>query len=145
MQPVSGYRDPPARCPACATPMEPRLLYDAQIDVCPACKSLWVDWYDGDLRDVAAQAAPLSAPPPGQGGAGGPAGGCPRCRSLLTREPLPATPAHVLRCGDCGGALVPRSQFPDLLAWAQAEPEREGVQKRGVIARLAAVLHALID
>jgi len=144
MQPGSGYRDPPARCPACATPMEPRLLYDAQIDVCPACKALWVDWYDGDLRDVAVQAAPLSDPVR-PGVATTPAGGCPRCQSRLARERLRDTAASVFRCGDCGGALVPRSQFPDLLAWAQAEPEREGVPARGVIARLVAILRALID
>jgi Zn-finger nucleic acid-binding protein len=127
---MTDYRTSQALCPGCGTLMSQRIAGDAEIDVCPTCHGIWVDWFDGDLQKVAHDAAPIE---PGQ-----PVGGgtslCPRCTQPLHFEKL------LRRCSDCAGTFVPRSAFDDLLV--HEEPKKEDPT---AFQRLMKVLRELIQ
>jgi Zn-finger nucleic acid-binding protein len=98
----------------------------AEVDVCDHCGGLWVDWFDGEIVTLAAEAEAArvdrGTPPPGLGQSaidarGGGTNTCPRC----TRELLPelfrfpdAAPDELVagvelrRCAECAGSFVPR-------------------------------------
>ncbi len=121
------YREASARCPRCAVPMESRLLADCTVDVCADCKGLWVDWLDGELPHVATEVGPLSVRPGLPTAEVGLVGaGCPRCLKGLVLESLLGTGPLIFRCGDCGGAFIPRSSLDALMASAWQPPPKEG-------------------
>jgi Zn-finger nucleic acid-binding protein len=124
--------------------MEPRSLFDALIDVCPDCKGLWIDWYDGDLATVASSAAPLSVPYAAPRGSDEIREGCPRCRSALRAEMFhdESTGPTIHRCGDCAGAFVPRSSFDAIVVLAQKSHLETAPPSR--FARLVAIVAALL-
>jgi Zn-finger nucleic acid-binding protein len=116
-----SFPDPPedatASCPACAATMELRPAGDATIDVCPKCRGLWLDWFDGDTLAVAEMAMPLSrrasAPVP-------PRLSCPRCSQALEQQVHDSNGPIVWRCPECAGSFLPRSTVEALLIWAAA-------------------------
>ncbi|MEO8876166.1 MAG: zf-TFIIB domain-containing protein [Polyangiaceae bacterium] len=144
MQTSAGYRDAPALCPLCAIMMTEKNLFDAVVDVCGDCHGVWVDWFDGDLGHVVEQVSADSA----RGSASthiGPSGGaCPKCQAKLAPEDR-ADGVHLLRCGDCGGAFVPRASFMPLIALSHQEPEILAQKSPSVFARLVAVLNSLLS
>ncbi|MBX3202184.1 MAG: zf-TFIIB domain-containing protein [Labilithrix sp.] len=123
-----AYRGVTVRCPGCAAPMRCEAVPSAEIDVCDACGGLWVDWFDGDVHTVAAEAEAARA---GRAGAAAPApapargsGACPRCTHVLQLEMYRFTDAterelipgvELLRCPECAGSFVPRSSAHLLL------------------------------
>ncbi len=121
-------------------------MFDALIDVCPDCKGLWIDWYDGDLANVASDAAPLSVPllPP-TAGSDELRAGCPRCQCTLAAEMFvdEKKGPTIHRCAECGGAFVPRSSFDAIVLLAH-RPDPDDAPLPSTFARLVAVLRALL-
>jgi Zn-finger nucleic acid-binding protein len=140
---AEGYRDAGIRCPGCAASM--RLLEleapDAEVDVCDRCGGLWVDWFDGEVRVIAAgalrarQSRPAAESPVSSRNEAEAAGACPRCHKQLVPEhyeiqaEIPSrrdlektslvpgrTGAELLRCEDCMGSFVAHSSA-EILAW----------------------------
>lgn len=96
-----------------------------EIDVCEACGALWVDWLDGELASVAAEALEAVGAPTVT--ADGPApgalrGACPRCRSGLSYERFAVEGAvgtvGLWRCGQCFGVHTARAEAERLVALA---------------------------
>lgn len=149
---MPDYRETVAKCPACGVMMEERGAHDVMVDVCPGCRGLWIDWYDGDTVEVALKAAPLSvrAPVP----IVPEKALCPRCHRPMLGTTLVAHAdaiteskhglgAYVLRCGECAGTFVPRTAFDELLELsAHAGPEVEGAASAW--AKLLAVVKKLL-
>ena len=121
-----AYRGVVVRCPGCGEPMRPEAVPSAEVDICDACGGLWLDWFDGDVPTLAAEAeraqvdrgTPIPAAPP-QG-----PGICPRCVRALVADTYrfpDAAPGelidHVelLRCTECAGSFVSRSSAHLLL------------------------------
>jgi Zn-finger nucleic acid-binding protein len=143
---ISGYRGVAIRCPGCAEPMTQKTLGEAEVDVCNACGGLWVDWFDGEVRNIATEALshPSHAPmPPGQHNEPRAIGACPRCTRQLARERYvikaavkatdpkdgsdnvtvaQETGAELLRCEECAGAFVSRTSA-ETLATLPADEE----------------------
>ncbi len=119
---------------------------DAEVDVCTGCGGMWVDWFDGEVRQVATQilageAAGASRPPPnGSKLRNEPfaTGACPRCtrqlvveryvvrvdvgpRSLERTSVSTTTGADLLRCEECAGVFVPRTSASLLATLPPAE------------------------
>jgi Zn-finger nucleic acid-binding protein len=125
----------------------------AQVDACDACGGLWVDWFDGELHDIAAEAeaarvergTPL--PPPSlDPEARSKACDCPRCTKRLeaelyrfrdARDDELVTGVELLRCSECAGAFVPRGSAHLLL-----DRVREG-RPAGLWEALVALLRSL--
>lgn len=158
---ITGGREPRGvalRCSGCGVSMEPLELEDAraEVDVCPACGGLWIDWMDGEVRAVASETLRVSSPDlnaDAETRSNEPVaiGACPRCskhlvaeRYVMTadvvRDSIPGassppislvgkeTGAELLRCEDCMGAFVSRASA-DVLAWldtADAPPPSVG-------------------
>ncbi len=131
MRAMTDYRGMPAKCPACGAVMDERGAADVMIDVCPTCRGLWIDWFDGDTVDVAMKAAPLSMRAPV---ALDPSKTfCPRDQQPLNFSnhaagehatgPLTGQGPVILRCGECGGSFVPRTVFDELLELANPPAE----------------------
>ena len=102
----------------------------AEIDVCDPCGGLWVDWFDGEVHTLAAEAEAARVdrgePPPRVGArrARDGAGTCPRCQRPLTPELYRfsdasddelVTGVELLRCSECAGSFVPRASAHLLL------------------------------
>jgi ssDNA-binding Zn-finger/Zn-ribbon topoisomerase 1 len=131
---MTDYRGTPAKCPACGTMMEERGAQDVMVDVCPNCRGLWIDWFDGDTVEVASKAAPLSVRAPVAIDLS--KAFCPRCQRPLNftnhvvHEHASGNLANVgpvlLRCGECGGTFVPRTVFDEMLELAN-HPDEETI------------------
>jgi Zn-finger nucleic acid-binding protein len=136
---MSAYRDVPLMCPACAELMEEREAEEALVDVCPACKGLWIEWFDGELGKVAREMPPMSFP---TAATRTPQNGCPSCKRALYEEVAIQRPyVTVARCGECAGAFVTREAFDVLAAHAHADDEPPpDDEERSLYARLAAFL-----
>lgn len=121
-----AYRDGIVRCPGCASIMRREAVPSAEVDVCDACGGLWVDWFDGEVQTLAAEAeavrvdrgTPLPSSPHAERGT------CPRCMRGLDADHIRfadatdrelLTGVDLLRCGECLGAFVPRSSAHLLL------------------------------
>jgi Zn-finger nucleic acid-binding protein len=134
---TNAYRDALPLCPACSLAMEARTLKDATVDVCPACKGLWIDWFEGELAHVAHEVAPLSIPrapvPTVQ------AATCPPCRRPLVPQAYLGVP-FLWRCGECGGTFVPRVSFEAL---AELRPPKD--PPKSALHRLVHVLTQLLE
>jgi len=139
--------DAVASCPACAARMELRAAGDATIDVCPTCRGLWLDWFDGDTLTLAELAMPLSrrasAPIPARVA-------CPRCSRPLEERAHDANGPIVWRCLECAGSFLPRATVEALLIWAASNsPELpvdappESLRNATVLAKLRGALRAL--
>ncbi len=117
-----AYRGIPATCPACSTPMELRRAGDAEIDVCPGCHGLWLDWFDGETVSLVELAMPLSRR---ASGSMPEAPSCPRCRVSLEAALHDTSDVVVWRCGECAGTFMPRATAEALLVWAATHPTFE--------------------
>lgn len=138
----TSYRDPPARCPSCDVTMQPTPIYDAVVDECADCKGIWVDWFDGELERAIHELAPEPAVQHARTQSD--PGRCPRCQAELSKEER-APGGDVLRCGECGGAFVPRASFEPLLAAVRDAPPSQPDPSKSISARLLAVLHSLLS
>jgi hypothetical protein len=138
---------------------------EAEVDVCDACGGLWVDWFDGEVRAIAAET--LRASDPGLGAGAGAAkergeprneavavGACPRCTRQLVAERYAVraevessriegrtsvvtghTGAELLRCEDCMGAFVSRASA-DVLAALSPSDDPPPSQSEGALTAL---------
>jgi Zn-finger nucleic acid-binding protein len=148
MSAPESYRATPATCPVCTVPMEMRPAGDAIVDVCPTCRGLWLDWFDGDTLAVTELALPLSRRPT-PAAAGDPK--CPRCTQPLAQREHDAGGPAVWRCGECAGTFLPRDTVDALLIWAAshaypplpADAPPESVRQASLIQRLRHALKAL--
>jgi uncharacterized C2H2 Zn-finger protein len=137
-----GYRGIAIRCPGCADAMTVTPIDGADVDVCPGCGGLWVDWFDGEVKHVATSVlasegapAPPVAPPSALRSEPVATGACPRCMRQLAYEryvvrarpadgharPGTATGAELLRCEDCAGVFVSRASARALVVLAPDE------------------------
>ena len=134
-----SYRETCARCPLCDHDMDLRDVGGASIDVCAACGSLWIDWFDGNLREMVRGAGKVS-----QGASEGASGSksCPRCQRGLSAERFGKIGASILRCAECAGALVPRGSIDDILA--EEPPAVEEPAMVSPLTRLMAILRQLV-
>lgn len=126
--------------------MDERGAADVMVDVCPTCRGLWIDWFDGDTVDVVSKAAPLSMRAPV---AIDPSKAvCPRCQRPLKFTnhavhehavgPITDHGPVLLRCGECGGSFVPRTVFDELLELA-SHPDEDTVPDSPIGKLLAAI------
>ena len=122
------------------------VLEEAEVDVCGSCGGLWVDWFDGEVKRVAAEVLAgekvrLSRPSDPTSGLRNEAfatGACPRCARQLAVERYvvkasvassdvsasagertslsTTTGADLLRCEECAGVFVPRTSASLLAA-----------------------------
>lgn len=143
MEGSTTYRDAPARCPACGVTMKERELFDSVVDECADCHGVWVDWFDVELERVVEQMTE-NAPRGAAWSKAEGTHGCPRCQSRLHEEER--GPGGVLyRCGECGGAFVPRTSFDALVSGARtASPSSPPPASTSLPARLLAVLDWLL-
>jgi Zn-finger nucleic acid-binding protein len=137
---VSTYRDEALRCPQCACAMQERMTTQAAVDVCEQCSGMWVEWFDGEMTQVARESGGLPEAVPTNNAGGSRT--CPSCRVDLTpkRYPDPVDGAEVLRCGECAGAFVPRASFEALTS---ASPAVDTPDDIGLLEQLAASLRRL--
>lgn len=139
-----GYRGVAIRCPGCGDPMSVLPLAEADIDVCPTCSGIWIDWFDGEIgavaRDIrlATQRAPVPGPTSSLRNEAIAIGGCPRCqgvqlvveRYVLRHQPggpgakteSQETGAELLRCEHCAGSFVSATSADTL---ARLPPEEQ--------------------
>lgn len=114
--------------------MAAEVIGEAEVDVCSACGGMWLDWFDGEIRQIATsvlegEAARSSRPAPPTSSLRSESlatGACPRCMRQLAVEryvvrvdvgPRGAertsvsttTGADLLRCEECAGVFVPRT------------------------------------
>ncbi|MDF2697730.1 MAG: hypothetical protein K0S65_6113 [Labilithrix sp.] len=104
----------------------------AEIDVCDVCGGLWVDWFDGEVHTLAAEAEAARAergerPPIGVNAAGSSSSAsrsCPRCHHGLglelhrfhdARDDELVNGVELFRCPECAGSFVPRPSVRLLL------------------------------
>lgn len=118
--------------------MTQQALSECEVDVCAACGGIWVDWFDGEVRQVTAEAlgAGVSRPrtPPERASRNEAVaiGACPRCTRQLVAEryklEAQQTGADLLRCEDCLGVFVTKSSGEMLAALPPDEqpPPSEG-------------------
>jgi Zn-finger nucleic acid-binding protein len=144
---LEAYRDVVATCPGCSAPMEQRTAGDAAIDVCPTCRGLWLDWFDGETLTLVEQAMPLSIR---VGAPKATSASCPRCARPLEASHHETSDAAVWRCGECAGTFLPRATVDALLIWAATNPHPlpddappESVHEATLLARLRRALQAL--
>ncbi|MBX3230158.1 MAG: zf-TFIIB domain-containing protein [Labilithrix sp.] len=127
----SAYRRTTMRCPGCGEVMRAENVPSAEVDVCDACGGLWIDWFDGDVPTLAAEAeaARVERGTPVPPDATATRGACPRCGRALAPDVYrfpDAQPgelvAHVdlLRCEECAGSFVSRSSSHLILDRAQS-------------------------
>src|SRR5262245_9021834 len=121
-----GYRGTAIRCPGCAEMMTQQALEECEVDTCGACGGIWIDWFDGEVRQVTAEAL-IASPPPPKSDAERKSrneaiavGACPRCTRQLVSERYKldeqVTGADLLRCEDCLGVFVSKSSGEMLAA-----------------------------
>ena len=106
---MSDYRHGALRCPACSTVLDAKMCGNAQVDICPACFGVWIDWMDGDLSNVTAHvgALPHSSVKLDEHRRGE----CPICQAPLSETSFGQQGATIQRCGSCAGAFVPRESL----------------------------------
>jgi Zn-finger nucleic acid-binding protein len=121
--------------------MEERVFDAAHVDVCPMCKGAWIEWFDGDIAQIAQSMPPSSRAsvtlPPGLRP-------CPTCQRVLSEEVVFG--ASVLRCGECAGAFVTRQAIAELRAQAESSPppaEPKPSEPLSVAERLLALVREL--
>jgi Zn-finger nucleic acid-binding protein len=146
-----SFPEPPADavadCPACKARMDLRTAGDATIDVCPRCRGLWLDWFDGDTVALAEAAMPLSRrttmPVPSESL-------CPRDPRVLEKHSHEAGGPAVWRCTECAGTFLPRATVEALLIWAAqnapappADAPPESVREANLLAKLRGALRSL--
>lgn len=140
---VSGYRGVAIRCPGCGDPMVQEQVGDAEVDLCPACGGIWLDWFDGETSALAVgvlekekhrPSAPARSPAPSNEPRA--TGACPRCTRQLASQRYVATfvqdgkrhehatSADLLRCEECVGVFVSRSSAETIVAVANADGPR---------------------
>jgi Zn-finger nucleic acid-binding protein len=124
--------------------MEERAVESALVDVCPTCKGVWIEWFDGEIGDVARDMPPPSAE---VGATGAPRNGCPACKRELYDEVALEKPyVTVARCGECAGAFVTRAAIAVLAVHAHAdETPPAGEEEPTLYARLAAFLRRVFS
>ncbi len=142
-----SYRAGLLRCPACGEGLEPVAHGAETVDVCPACAGVWVDWFDGAIAEVSRA---VESHRPAGSSRPLPQHTCPRCTAPLIHELSGGDAAQgalgepwVERCGECGGAFVPKEAV-GLFATAPAPDDgSEAAGAAGLWGRLATALHAL--
>ena len=93
-------------------------IVEADVDICTACGGMWVDWFDGEVRQVATSVLsrggsrpPPPPPPPPLRNEPVATGACPRCTCQLVveRYTVRTETTDLLRCEQCAGVFVPRT------------------------------------
>lgn len=103
---------PAPRCPACAGAMRALVVEGVEVDLCPACRGLWLD--RGELERLG---LPLPAHRPD---GGGPARACPRCASRMDRRDARGARAEL--CWGCGGVFLDAAQLRELARLSGSRP-----------------------
>lgn len=116
--------------------VEPEADVKAEVDRCPSCGSIFLDYFDGEPGAVARAIERAGHAKPGLAPAGV---SCPACREPLAPLPYLANGPEVLRCGGCGGCFLTPAQ---LGAVADFRVDRE--RPTSGIAALVAKVWALI-
>jgi Zn-finger nucleic acid-binding protein len=114
------YRSSILKCPSCDDVLRPVVTEACTIDACPGCDGLWVEWFDGEVAALVAEAETLREPQARSVHSSGrpqvAAGRCPACGVALVLElyRFPDLSADELihgvdlrRCPSCSGAFVP--------------------------------------
>jgi len=97
--------------------MSTALAGRAEVDVCPECSGVWLDWMDGEVSVVSRRIGHLAAAHPAPRAAA--PWLCPSCKTELYAQAAAAGRAMVHRCGECAGTFVPLDTLQEL---AGSEP-----------------------
>ena len=123
---VAGYKGRDVRCPGCAEAMSVERVGEGDVDVCAACGGVWLDWFDGEPREMVTRVVEggvvgrPSAPDALRAEARA-IGACPRCGTQLVSERYATADAVLLRCESCAGSFVSRTAAEALAALAPEE------------------------
>jgi Zn-finger nucleic acid-binding protein len=135
---AGGYRGLAIRCPGCAAAMRQLALSEAEVDVCDACGGIWVDWFDGEVKAIAAETLHVNEPvaPGGKGrNEAVAAGACPRCTRQIVPERYAIGAqgaAELLRCEECLGVFVTRTSAEQLASLAESEQLTPPAESRAI-------------
>ncbi|NUP12294.1 MAG: zf-TFIIB domain-containing protein [Polyangiaceae bacterium] len=135
-----NYRNAVLRCPGCGGQLEEQIRRALRIEACSACGGMFIDWLDGEVREVVNRVAtPPAASEQHDGDAGD--GACPRCGIALHSESIGDPTADILRCGSCAGAFVSLSAFRLLRS---AEDENDGSADDPILTRVLDALERIV-
>jgi len=127
--------------------MQKLALTETTIDVCEACLGAWVDWFDGDLRGVAAEALLHPVSPTAERPSRNEVlavGACPRCTRQLVAQRYEVAPSvELLRCEECLGAFLSRPNA-EALSWLKEPTKPETETESGTWEGLLRSLKSLV-
>ncbi len=139
---MSEYRAGALRCPACANSLDEVGAGESLVDVCRHCRGIYLDWLDGEPRELVRQVVtPLGATPVGAEPAAL-AGGCPRCAVPLNTELYQGRGPWVHRCSGCQGIFVD-FVAAEILANTSG-PDDDAAKEQGPLSRIGEALRALV-
>ncbi|MCA9624877.1 MAG: zf-TFIIB domain-containing protein [Myxococcales bacterium] len=118
---MAHYRSTALRCPACDEILEEQLRGQTQVDICPRCQGLYLDWHDGEIATVVDEVGSLPRP---RGGVDGGRWECPHCAVPMDYEAIEERDVTIRRCGTCAGVFLTRQAF-DLLSPVPEPPDDE--------------------
>ena len=140
---MSDYRASALRCPGCAASLEEIGAGDALVDVCRQCRGIYLDWFDGEPRDLVRQVVtPLSV---GEVGAepASLAGPCPRCAVPMHAELFESRGPWLHRCHGCHGVYLDFVAAELLASTAEPETKPDEPSTRSPLSRIGAAIRAL--
>lgn len=139
---MSDYREQALRCPSCSSTLDARQAGEATIDVCGHCRGIFLDWHDGDPRElVRGLVTPLSALPVGDAPPKLP-GACPRCAVPFHVELFEERGPWLQRCEGCHGIFLD-VVAAEVLA-STSSPDSLPPDERGPISRIGDAMRTFL-
>lgn len=137
---MSEYRASALRCPSCSALLEEVGAGDALIDICRQCRGIYLDWFDGEPRELVQHvvtplgvlglgAEPKALPGP-----------CPRCAVPLHVELFENRGPWIHRCQGCQGVYLDFASAELLATTASPDPPKD--EAAGPLSRLATAVRA---
>jgi len=140
---MSDYRVSALRCPGCASTLDEIGAGAALVDVCRQCRGIYLDWFDGEPRELVAEmVTPLAV---GEVGDEPKAlkGPCPRCAVPMHTELFEGRGPWLHRCKGCQGLFLDYTAA-ELLASTRGAGSTPPPAPDAPLDRLAAAIRSLL-